>query len=163
MGISNGVMSTAFYITMAVMFSVSHSVLSVATAHALFYFRNLHAAQTSVAFGHPLFIGVLLANTCLMIILLKSLGIFLPPSLPPRGLQEMYGWPTCPPSPFTAFAAISFAIDCGRLVTMIQRSRTPQSSRKQSLLPSGESPASKSRTTIQPLLGRAGSSSLVSH
>mmetsp|Transcript_38446 Transcript_38446/g.119983 ORF Transcript_38446/g.119983 Transcript_38446/m.119983 type:complete len:354 (-) Transcript_38446:165-1226(-) len=118
-GLQNGVMATVFYVTMAVMFSVSHSVLPVTVAHSLFYFRQLHAGVTSVAFGSPLFVAILAANTACMFALLEVVACLLPPAAPLRTPEALSGrWKSLSGG---AFAALSLLVDCVRLCVLAAR------------------------------------------
>lgn len=120
-GIPNGVKATVFYITMSAMFSVSNSVLSVVVAHALFYFRQLHARNTSVAFAHPLFVVILLVNTGCMFVLLRILHGYLPPAIPLTAPESVANFRIA--SVGGVFAAGSVLFDCARLSRLIYRHR----------------------------------------
>merc|ERR1719215_1749253 len=111
-------MATPFYLTMAVMFSVSNSVICVTVAHSCFYFRNLHATATSGAFSHPVFVLILLINTAIMIAILQGLSHVLPPALPLEAPQYV---PRFEISLGNVYAAVSFVGDLYRLYVYTRR------------------------------------------
>lgn len=117
-GLDNGLMATTFYVTMAGIFTVSHSLLPVAAAHSFLFFRQHFAVAVSPGFGEPLFLVVLLVNTAGILGLLGALSLVLPPALPLYAPQL----PTSPAnmvaSPAAAFALASLAIGLVRLVVL---------------------------------------------
>lgn len=117
-GPANGAMATPFYVTMAAIYTVSHSVLPVTVAHAVFYFRQQFATATSPGFGEPLFLAILLVNTLGMYALLGALSFVLPPALPLNAPQSSAAFAT---SWSSAFALASFALDGVRLTVMSAR------------------------------------------
>lgn len=117
-GVANGVMATPFYVTMAAMFSCSHSVMSVTVAHAVFYFRQLHAAATSAAFGEPLFVLILLVNTAGMYALLAALSSFLAPATELHDVEPSMAFTL---SVSSVFAVLSLGADFVRLVVFTVR------------------------------------------
>lgn len=120
-GLQNGILATVFYLTMAVMFSVSGSILTVTAAHSIFYFRQLHSSATCAAFGHPLFVLILLTNTAFMFVLLSGLSRVLPLALPFLAPQDAVEFSGKSLSISWLYTAFSFSFDCIRFGILVRR------------------------------------------